>query len=66
MSIRKFKSLCVKHGLNPILVTKLHQLRLQGEKDTAEQFAPKWDKFVKEYPNWNLVVQLAGRLGITI
>ena len=66
MSITKFKKECVRNGLNPVVATKLHQLRLQGLTDTAEQFAPKWDKFIKEHPNWNLVVQLAGRLGVTI
>jgi len=66
MSITKFKSLCVQHGLNPVVATKLHKLRVEGQKDSAEEFAPKWDKFIKEYPNWNTVVQLAGKLGITI
>jgi len=66
MSITKFKRECIRNGLNPVIATKLHQLRLQGEKDNAEQFTPKWDKFIQEHPNWNLVVQLAGRLGITI
>ena len=53
MSLRKFKSLCVKHGLNPVIVTKLHKLRVEGQNDSAEEFAPKWDKFIKEHPNWN-------------
>lgn len=58
-SMRKFKSLCVKHGLNPATATALKRMVNKGQTMSVDSFTKEWTEFCRKYTTWSCVNQLA-------
>lgn len=58
-SMRKFKSLCVKQGLNPATATALKRMVKMGQVMPVDSFTEEWTAFCAKYTTWNCVNQLA-------
>ena len=69
-SMTKFKSLCVKQGLNPATATALKRMINKGQIMPVDSFTEEWTAFCSKYSTWNCVNQLAQKvefnfLGVT-